>query len=84
MLAWLLHEPRLVFLSLLGILLFTGRVLAVRERMGAGEQAVALGEYAIVEKTCGGCGEPVGNDARAGKRCPHCGARWTVEHISEH
>ena len=30
-------------------------------------------------KTCGACGKPVSLTARAGQRCPHCGAYWGGE-----
>lgn len=32
-----------------------------------------------MSKRCGKCGRTVSNSARAGQRCPHCGAYWRSE-----
>ena len=36
------------------------------------------GSYSI-SKNCSACGRPVSSAARAGQRCPHCGAYWSYE-----
>jgi hypothetical protein len=48
----------------------------VSAMFGAGSTGTVLSS---ASKNCGRCGKEVPLDARAGERCPHCGAYWSTE-----
>ena len=92
MLAQALNRSRLDFAVLSALLPYVAPlVLAFQSRKDSPQKgwiqrffsavfsATGQGGWVSQRKQCGRCGKQVPLSARAGQRCPHCGARWSAE-----